>query len=87
MEVERLLKEGIIQDSNSPWRAQIVVAKQPKKWRMCIDYSQTVNLFSQEDAYPMTQIDEMVSSLAKYKYFSKFDLKSAHRQIPIHTGG
>ena len=85
VEVRRLLKEGIIQKSNSPWRAQIVAAKQTNKWRMCIDYSQTVNLYSQEDAYPMPRIDELVNSLAKYSYFSKFDLKSAYHQIPIRV--
>ena len=52
---------------------------------MCIDYLQTVNLFSQEDAYPMPRIDGIVNSLARYRYFSKFDLQSAYHQIPIRV--
>ena len=40
-EVRRLLKEGIIEPSSSPWRAQVVVVKgKNHKRRMAIDYSQ-----------------------------------------------
>ena len=38
----------------TPWRAQVVVAKDPSKGhkkRLCIDYSQTVNLYTELDAY------------------------------------
>lgn len=45
-EVHKLLMEGIIEPSLSPWRAQVVVVKDPTnrhKKRMCVDYSQTVN--------------------------------------------
>ena len=39
-EVERLLKEGIIEPSNPPWRAQVVVTKDDShKKRIAIDYS------------------------------------------------
>jgi hypothetical protein len=41
-EVERLLKEGIIEPSKSPWRAQVVVTKDENhKKRMAIDYSRS----------------------------------------------
>ena len=85
-EISRLLCENIIEPCYLPWRAQVVVAKdvsnQHKK-RLCIDYSQTVNLHTELDAYPLPRIDEMVNQLAKYKVFSAFNLKSAYRQIPI----
>ena len=42
-EVQRLLKEGIIEPSNSPWRAQVVVTRNKNhKERMVINYSQTI---------------------------------------------
>lgn len=42
-EVQRLLTEGIIKLSTSPWRAQFVVVKNSQcKKRLAIDYSQTV---------------------------------------------
>ena len=49
---------------------------------MCIDYSQTINLFTDLDAYPLHRID-MVIKLSQYKVFSTYDLKSAYHQIPL----
>ncbi len=85
-EVNQLLSEGIIEPSNSPWRAQVVVVKDPlnrHKKRLCIDYSQTVNQYTELDAYPLPRIDDMINNLAGYKFFSTFDLKSAYHQVPI----
>ena len=64
-ETERLLKEDRIKKSKSPWRAQPLVVNNGKKHRMCIDYSQTVNLFSELDAYPLPSIDTIVNEVAK----------------------
>ena len=41
-QVTNLLKEGVIEESKSPWRAQIVISKDESgkhKKRMCIDFS------------------------------------------------
>ena len=51
-----------------------------------MNYSQTVNLFTLLDAYPLPRIDEMINSLSAYKVFSTFDLRSAYHQIPIQEG-
>ena len=53
------------------------------KKRMCIDYFQTVNLFTELDAYPLPRIDDMINKLSQYTLFSTFDLKSAYHQINI----
>ena len=43
-ETTRLLQEGIIEQSRSPWRAQVLVITQNSgKKRMVIDYSRTIN--------------------------------------------
>lgn len=84
-EVDRLLLEGVIEESNSPWRAQIVIVKSTGKKRLCIDYSQTINLYTELDAYPLPRIDIIVNQLAKYSVFSTFDLKSAYHQIAIKS--
>lgn len=53
-EAARLLREGVIEPSVSPWRAQALVTKNENhKRRMAIDYSDTINLFTELDAYPM----------------------------------
>ena len=76
---------GVIRPSHSPWRAQVLVVtnKESGKRRMCIDYSQTINLFTDLDAYPLPSIESLVNKLSLYKVFSTFDLKSAYHQIPI----
>ena len=83
-EVSRLLKEGIIYPSTSPWRAQVlVVASSSGKRRMVVDYAQTINRFTELNAYPLPRINEQVEKIAQYSYFSTIDLASAYHQIPI----
>ena len=83
-EVERLLKEGIIEPSQSRWRAQVVVTKDENhKKRLAIDYSQTINRFTEFDAFPLPRISETVNEIAQYKVFSTLDLQSAYHQIPL----
>ena len=46
-ETQRLLSDDLIEPSNSPWRAQVLVVKeQSRKRRMIIDYSRTINRFN-----------------------------------------
>ena len=83
-EIQRLLSEGIIEPSISPWRAQVVVTKDENhKKRLVIDYSQTVNKFTQLDAYPLPNMDNFINKIAQYKVFTSVDLKSAYHQIPL----
>ncbi|GCB74333.1 hypothetical protein scyTo_0003422 [Scyliorhinus torazame] len=79
--VQRLLREGIIEASNSPWRAQVVVVKTGEKHRM--RNSQTINRYTQLDAYPLPRISDMVNQIVQYRVFSTVDLKSAYHQFPI----
>ena len=75
MEVKRLLKENIIESCKSPWRAQVLITtNENRKKRMVVDYSQTINRYTQLDAYPLPCIDEMVSDITKYHIFSTLDL-------------
>ena len=80
------MSDGVIELSTSPWRAQVVVVKSAvpsNKKRLCVDYSQTINQYTELDAYPLPRIDDMINNLAHYRVFSTFDLKSAYHQIPI----
>jgi len=83
-ETRRLLHEGIIEPSNSPWRAQVVVTKDENhRKRLAIDYSETINRFTLLDGYPLPRIDDTVNKIAQYRVFSSIDLRSAYHQIPI----
>ena len=75
--INELLKEGLIEPSNSSWRAQVVVTKDPHpeihRKRMTVDYSETINKFTMLDAYPLPRIDEQVNAISKYKYFGTLE--------------
>ena len=84
-ETSRMLAEGIIEPSTSPWRAQVVVTTNERhKKRMVIDYSQTINKFTQLNAYPLPRIDDLVNKVSQYSYFSTVDLRSAYHQVPLN---
>ena len=83
-EIKRLLAKHIIEPSNSPWRAQVVItANENRKKRLCIDYSQTINRSTHLDAHPLPKVDDQVKEIANFKIFSALDLKSAYHQIPL----
>ena len=78
-EIKRLLNEDIIENSSSPWRAQVVVVKsENRKKRFVINYSQTINLFTELDAYPLPRIEELVKTVSQYRIFSILDLRNAY---------
>ena len=55
-EVQKMLKQGVISPSDSPWSSPIVmVRKQDGSWRFCVDYRK-VNSVTKRDAYPLPRI-------------------------------
>ncbi|XP_072395075.1 uncharacterized protein [Diabrotica undecimpunctata] len=83
-EIKKFLNDGIIEESQSPWRAQVLITKnETHKKRLVIDYSQTINRFTQLDAYPLPNIEEMVSNVSQFTVFSAIDFQSAYHQVPI----
>ena len=82
-EIQSLLQNGIIEASNSPWRAQVLVVNEPKS-SMVVNYSQTVNHFTMLYAYPLPKIEEMVNKVAQYEVFSTLDMRSAHHQLEMN---
>ena len=69
-----LLKEGIIESSNSPWLVQVVVTRNENhKKRLIID------------AYPLPRIEDTVDSIAQYRVFSTIDLCCAYHQVKINN--
>ena len=82
--VQKLLNDGIIEPSSSPWRAQVLVVDDGRhKKRMVIDFSQTVNRYTMLDAYPLPRLDDQVNSISQFKVFSTLDLKSAYYQVAL----
>lgn len=83
-EIKKMLEQGIIEPSISPWRAQVVVTRNNNhRKRLVIDYSATVNRFTQLDAYPLPKISDLINEIAQFRIFSTIDLKSAYHQVRI----
>lgn len=82
--VDELLRQGIIQQSDSPYASPIVlVRKKSGELRMCVDY-RALNKLTIRDHFPLPIIEDCLEYLGGKKYFSTLDLKSGFHQVPMH---
>ena len=82
-EVTKMLDQGVIEPSDSPWASPVVlVKKKDGSLRYCIDYRR-LNDITIKDSYPLPRIDESLDSLAETRYFSTLDLASGYWQIGL----
>ncbi|XP_055909413.1 uncharacterized protein LOC129944187 [Eupeodes corollae] len=88
-EVHKMLEEGIIRPSKSPFNSPVWVV--PKKGtnedgtpksRLVIDYKK-LNESTISDKYPIPDTYVILSNLGKAKYFSTLDLESGFHQIKM----
>nr|XP_029717032.1 uncharacterized protein K02A2.6-like [Aedes albopictus] len=84
-ELEKLVAEGVLTKVNSSnWATPIVpVKKSQNRVRICGDYKQTVNPNLVVDKHPQPTVDELFTSLAGGKKFSKIDLVQAYLQLEV----
>ena len=82
-ELDRLEAAGILRKTDhSKWAAPIVpVPKKDGTVRVCRDYKLTVNPVLHVDQYPLPSPNELMSTLAGGKHFTKLDLTSAYQQM------
>jgi len=82
-EVNKMLKDGIIQPSCSPYASEVVmVPKKTGDWRFCIDY-RALNKITVKDKYPLPRISDLLRSIKSSKYFVALDLRAGYWQIPM----
>ena len=82
-EVQKMLQMGIIEPSDSPYNAPIVlVDKKDGTVRFCIDFRK-LNAVTKVDNEPMGNIEDILASLSHDEYYSKFDLTKGYWQIPM----
>ena len=69
----------------SEWAAPIVPALKSDKTsvRICGDFKQTVNRVAKLDRYPIPKMEDLFSSLAGGKSYSKIDLSQAYQQLRL----
>lgn len=80
-------KERRCSESTSPWRAQVLVTKNVNhEERLAINYFQTINRLTLLVVYPLPNIDQFVSKVAQYSFYSTINLHNAYHQVPIFEG-
>ena len=81
-QIDKLLKSGHIEPSNSEWRFPVLfVQKKGDEWRMCIDYRE-LNKLTKGTGFPMEDVIQLMEyATARGVIFTGMDLLSGYHQI------
>jgi hypothetical protein len=83
MQLHKLLKNGYICLSVSPWGSPMLFVKnKDRTLRSCIDFRH-LNKFTIKNKYHFPRIDDLFDQLKGARIFSKIDLRSSYHQVRI----
>ena len=82
-EWQKMVDQGILVPSSSPWGAPIVMVKKPggKGWRMCLDF-RAGNAVAVKQHYPLPRVQETLDKIGDCTCFASLDCLKAFWQIP-----
>ena len=87
-QIQKMLDQGIIRPSYSPWNSPIWVvpkkldASGKRKWRIVVDYRK-LNAKTVGDRYPLPNITDLLDKLGRCAYFSTLDLAQGFHQLEV----
>ena len=82
-EVSRMLEQGIISPSSSPWASPtVLVTKKDGKTRFCVDFRE-LNKRTKKDAYPLPRVEDCLDNLGGAKWFCTLDLQAGYWQVDL----
>ena len=86
-EFKKMVENGVLVPSISPWGAPIVMVKKPggRGWRMCLDY-RAGNELAVKQHYPLPKVQDTFDKIGKAKFFASLDCLKAFWQIPNSKG-
>ncbi|CAN6301690.1 unnamed protein product, partial [Urochloa humidicola] len=80
-QVSNLLRNHMIQESNSPFASPLLlVKKKTGEWRLCVDFRR-LNAYTIKNKFPLPIIEELFEELFGAKWFTTLDLRSGFHQI------
>ena len=69
-EIKKMLDQGVIEPSTSPWNSPIcLVAKKSREWRFCIDLH-ALNSVTRLDSFPLPRIGDTLDRLSNSQFNS-----------------
>jgi len=81
-EVDEMLRLGVIKESESAWNNPVTLVITPGKNKLCLD-ARRVNKVTKKDAYPLQNIDGLLSRISSTIFISSVELKHAYWQIEL----
>ncbi|KAK3547967.1 hypothetical protein QTP70_001633 [Hemibagrus guttatus] len=78
-EVECMLRDGIIEESASPWSSPIVLVLKPTEPSSSVITSG--GSISEFNSYPVSQVDDLVECLGKARFVSTLNLTKGYCQV------
>ena len=91
-QIQQMLKDEIVQPSQTPWNFPILVVPKKldtsgvRKWRICVDFRK-LNEASIGDNFPLPDIQDILDKLRRARYFSSLDCASGYWQVPLAEEG
>ena len=83
--IHRYVEAGILKKVTepTPWCSNELIRETPKKFRVCIDPSQTVNKAIMRPIHQLPTLNEQLHRLSNAKLFSLVDAKEGFLQCPL----
>ena len=83
-QVDKLLKQGIIEERTSAWGSPAtIVSKADGSPRFCVDYRNTLNRQLVRKTWPMPNVETHFDSVGGAKFITVADFQSAFHQLPV----
>jgi len=82
-QVNMLLKNGIVEKSDSPYNNPLVLLRKKNgKLRICVDFRE-LNAVTKREMYPLPNASDLFDRLSGQEYFTTIDLSKGYYQIKL----
>lgn len=89
LEVDKMLVDGVIKPSHSPWNFPLLIVPkksdgtETKRWRIVIDFRR-LNEITTDDVFPLPNIIDILDQLGHSQYFTTLDMANGYHQVLLN---